>query len=154
MELSNHATVRDFGELGVFVGFYVPDAFTLPLPNDAFSMFGLLGGLSFTTVVIAGSLGSILGGATGYLLGKWAFSRSVRLRQMMEARGLARVRRDGAFALALGAITPLPYSVFCWSAGAVGMRWSVFFAVSTLRVVRVAGYLWLIRMGVLQVTGI
>lgn len=149
----SRAFVGAWGLWGVMAGFYIPDALTLPLPNDAFSTFGLLGGLSYGEVVAAGSAGSILGGTTGYFLGKFAFGRSPRLRHMLEARGLERVRTDGAWALALGALTPLPYSVFCWSAGAVQMRLSVFLAVSTLRVFRVAGYLWLIQLGVVQVVG-
>lgn len=148
----SQAFVERFGGPGVALGFFIPDALTVPLPNDAFSAFGLLGGLGFGEVVFWGSLGSIAGGCTGYALGRALFSRSERLRRLLARRGLDRVQRDGVWALAMAAITPLPYSVFCWGAGAVRMPPGRFVAVSLLRIPKVAGYLWLIQLGVISVT--
>ena len=62
------------------------------------------------------------------------------------------VRRYGAYALALTALTPLPYSLGCWACGALKMRFSLFLWVSLLRIPRVAGYLALIYFGLLTVS--
>lgn len=141
--------VESMGGVGVMLGFAIPDALTVPLPGDAFSLIGLLGGLGFWEVVAWGSLGSILGGVLGYGIGRMVrhldwFERFMA-RRGAEARAL--VRRYGTLALAAAALTPLPYSLACWSAGALEMPFGRFVAVSMLRVVRVAGYLYLIKLG-------
>jgi uncharacterized membrane protein YdjX (TVP38/TMEM64 family) len=51
--------------------------------------------------------------------------------------------------VAVAAITPLPYSIFCWAAGAGKLPFRRFLLVSLLRIVRVAGYLYLIQLGLL-----
>ncbi len=141
--------VESLGGFGVMLGFIIPDALTVPLPGDAFSLIGLLGGLTFWEVVAWGSAGSIAGGVVGYGIGRgvrhldW-FERFMA-RRGAEARAL--VTRYGTLALAAAALTPLPYSLACWSAGALEMPFGHFFVVSLLRIVRVAGYLYLIKLG-------
>lgn len=141
--------VDNLGGPGVAVGYLLPDAFTIPLPNDAVGMFGLAGGLPFWAVVAWGTVGSIAGGSLGWLVGR-------RLRHVgfvsafLERRGAkmeALVRRYGAQGVAVAALTPLPYSLSAWAAGAVHMPFRTFFAVSLLRVIRVAGALYLVELG-------
>ena len=60
------------------------------------------------------------------------------------------VQKHGPLALAVAALTPLPYSAASWVCGAGRVALPVFVAVSMLRVVRVAGYLWLMYAGVLE----
>ena len=139
---------------GVAVGFFLPDAFTIPLPNDAFSTFGLAGGMGFWEVVLWATAGSLLGGNVGYLCGR-ALRRTAWMRRFLQHRGAAielLLRRYGALALAAAAITPLPYSIACWASGALKMRFDLFLAVSLLRFVRVAGYLYLIDLGLVAVS--
>ena len=148
--------VAVLGGPGVALGFYIPDAFTVPLPNDAFSAFGLLGGLGFWPVVAWGTLGSVTGGSTGWLIGRSLVRRSVRLQRILARQGadfMVRLQRGGVLFLAVAAVTPLPYSVVCWGAGAVGMRFPVFFSVSLLRSFRVAFYLWLLQQGFVSLGG-
>lgn len=155
VELASHWFVDTLGGPGIAVGFFIPDAFTLPIPNDAFTVFGRLGGMPFWRVVMWGSLGSLAGGSTGWAIGYWGVSRLPALRNYFERKGaliIERVHRQGSWALAAAALTPIPYSITCWAAGAVKMPFGRFFAVSTLRVVRVAVYLWLIEAGIVVMT--
>ncbi len=143
--------VEVLGGPGIAVGFFVPDAFTIPIPNDAFGMFGIAGGLGFWEVVAWGAAGSILGGSTGWLIGG-QLRRSALVDGFLNGRGArfaSLVRRYGLVVVAVAAITPLPYSVSAWAAGAVRMPYGHFFAVSLLRVFRVAGALYLIELGLL-----
>lgn len=149
-----HWFVDGFGGPGIAVGYFIPDAFTVPLPNDAFTTFGRLGGMDFWVVVAWGTLGSLAGGSTGYWIARLAFRRSKRLRAYVEERSgdlMKKIHRGGAVVLAAAALTPLPYSIACWAAGAVQMPYGRFFAVSLLRVFRVAFYLWLIEAGFVSV---
>lgn len=59
--------------------------------------------------------------------------------------------RYGMKAVAVAALTPLPYSIFCWAAGAGRLSFKLFLLVSTLRFVRVVGYLYLIQLGLFSV---
>jgi membrane protein YqaA with SNARE-associated domain len=148
--------VESFGGPGIGGGFFVCDAFTVPLPADAFSTFGLVGGMDFWAVVAWGSVGSLAGGSTGWAIGHFLIGRSARLRAYLDKKGeevVEQLHRGGLVFLAAAALTPLPYSVVCWAAGATHMPFAHFFAVSLLRIVRVAGYLWLIERGFLSVVG-
>ncbi|GEM_PF-654076 len=149
--------VDSFGGPGIAVGFFIPDAFTIPLPNDMFSFFGVMGGIGFLEVVFWGSLGSLLGGSTGWMIGRWCISDRPVLRRFIERKGgdeiERQLQRHGAVFLAIAAITPLPYSVVCWAAGASKMPYRRFIAISLLRIPRVSFYLWLLQIGVLQVVG-
>jgi membrane protein YqaA with SNARE-associated domain len=149
--LLSRAFVDVAGGPGIALGFFVPDAFTVPIPNDAFSTFGIAGGLPFWDVVWWGSAGSIAGGCTGWLIGR-SLRRWGRLDRFLTGRGAvveSLVRRHGAWMVAAAAVSPLPYSVSAWAAGAVHLPLRVFVAVSSLRVVRVAGFLYLIELGLL-----
>lgn len=141
--------VAVLGPPGIAIGFFVPDAFTLPIPNDAFSLFGLIGGVPFWTCVLWASMGTLTGGSTGFFLGR-KLSNSDTFRRLMARRGREvklLVDRYGVLALLCAAITPIPYSIACWSAGACGIRFTTFFVVSLSRIPRVIFYLWLMEQG-------
>jgi membrane protein YqaA with SNARE-associated domain len=142
-----------FGPLGIAIGFFLPDAFALPFIHDAFSFFGLVGGMGFWEVVAWASTGSLLGGAVGYWLGG-RMAHTVWFQQVMAGRGAeahALIDRYGIAAVAIGALSPFPYSIVCWASGALAMDFRVFLAVSLLRIPRVAFYLWLIQLGFMTV---
>ncbi len=54
------------------------------------------------------------------------------------------MRRHGLVTIALAAITPLPFAICAWSAGALGMRLAPFLLGLSLRVPKVAFYAWVI----------
>ncbi len=155
LELLSRRFVDTLGGPGVTLGFFLPDAFTIPVPNDAFSFFALVGGMPFWQIVAWATVGSLGGGHVSFGLGRW-LGHTRRVADFLahrgaEAHGL--VRRYGVWALSLAALTPIPYSIGCMAAGALHMRYAHFLAVSTLRLPRIAFYLWLIELGVLSVTG-
>jgi len=145
--------VERFGGPGVAIGFFLPDAFLIPFPNDTFALLGLAGGLGVGPVIAWGTGGSILGGCTGWLIGRKL--RRTRLVERLMATGRGReledaVRRRGALVVAVAAITPLPYSVASWAAGAVGMPLGSFVLVSLTRVIRVASSVYIMQLGQLS----
>ena len=142
------------GIWGVGLGFFFPDAFTLPIPPDTFLIAGLLGKLSFNQILISASIGSILGGTLGFLM-----IRSLSKRPTIESwldqkvsKGKAFMNQYGLWALAIGALTPLPYSMMCWACGIVRVRFIPFLLVSLLRIPRVALYILLIEQTLNQVS--
>lgn len=142
-----------FGAFGVALGFFLQDALGLPIPPDIYQGLALLGGVPFWTIVAYGSVGAMVGGVCGFYIGR-RLSWTRLFRRITEGRGRQihnLVERYGVWAVLIGAVSPLPYCVACWSAGALGMKLRPFFLVSLTRIPRIAFYLWLIELGFLTV---
>jgi membrane protein YqaA with SNARE-associated domain len=146
--------VERLGLAGLFLGFFLPDAFPLPLPHDVFSGLCLIGGVSFPVIVAVGGTASLCGGTVGFHIGR-LLSHTPWFQRIMARHGAAAhalVLRYGGPAVAIGALTPLPYFIVCWAAGALEMSYRRFILWSLLRIPRVAIYLWLVQLGFLQVS--
>jgi membrane protein YqaA with SNARE-associated domain len=149
-ELSREFVER-LGGPGIAIGYLIPDGFSVPFPNDTFGMFGIEGGMAFWVVVMWGTAGSIAGGCVGYLIGG-KLRRIPRVDRFIARRGRkleAMTLRYGVWVVAVAALTPVPYSLSAWAAGAVRMPFGLFLATSLLRLPRVAGGLYLIALGLL-----
>ena len=88
----------------------------------------------------------------GYLIGR-NLRHTAWFERRMEQRGREAkrfVETYGVLGLALGALTPLPFSICCQAAGALQMRYPRFALTILLRPPRVALYLWLVQVGFLQ----
>ena len=138
------------GGPGLFLCYFAMDAFLLPLPQDPFATLALSGGLPFGEIVFWAGLGSVVGGAVGFGLGRW-FAQFNAIQTRFEdrlTRGQAFMRRWGVAAVLIAGITPFPYSVVCWVGGALRMSfWKFLVASLAIRFVRVASYLWVIEKG-------
>lgn len=148
VEAWSRSFIGSVGAWGVGLGFFFPDAFTLPIPPDAFLLAGHAGKLPFWEIVWSASIGSIMGGLTGFLMIR-AIADQPRAKRWIQKKlqsGQKIMDQYGRLALALAALTPLPYSVICWVCGATGMRLRPFILISLLRIPRVIGYLWFIQM--------
>lgn len=143
--------VMTFGGPGLALALFIPDAFTVPLPHEAFMTFAHVGKLGgFWTITFWASVGSLSGGCVGFGIGRM-LRNTRRFKALMNKHGAkARklIERYGVAALAAGAVTPLPYSIMCWTCGALEMPFPTFMLVSLLRVPRIMFYLWLITQGV------
>ena len=148
----SQAFVETTGAAGIGFCWMILDTFPIPFPHDILLGFGQLGGLQPTEMVIAASLGSLVGGSVAWNLGSRL--RHTQLFQKIVsgkgARAYDLINRYGVMALAIGALSPLPYSVACWAAGSIQLPYRTFFAVSLLRIPRIAFYWWLIATGLLN----
>jgi len=143
------AFVESQGAWGIFAIAVGADGVSLPVPIDLVMAMGMYGGLSWWVVGTVASLGSTVGGVIGWWIGK-KFSNTAMYRRLMDRLGgrfEAAVRRHGVKGLILGALTPLPYSIFTWMAGSIHMPLRTFMTVALLRWVRMFGYLLAMRLG-------
>jgi membrane protein YqaA with SNARE-associated domain len=125
---------------GLMAILFVSDLFASPVPPDMVLVvisqtphhthWPVLVGVIGVQSVIAGNLA-------------WAIAKrlgSARVLRLMPKRFRRRstplVNRYGALAVALGALTPVPFSLVCWAAGALKMPYTRFFLSSLLRVPR------------------
>ncbi len=141
------------GPLGVALGFFLQDAFAFPIPPDIYTGLALLGGVPFWIIVAYGSVGALVGGVVGFYIGR-RLSWTRWFRAITQGRGRQihnLVERYGVLAVLIGAVSPLPYCLACWSAGALGMKLRPFVLISLTRIPRIAFYLWLIELGFLSV---
>lgn len=147
--------VARFGGPGVAFGFFYPDMVPVPGVHEAFTAFGLIGGMPFWEVVTWAFVGSIAGGTIGFGLGRLLRHTARFRRFMQEGRGRyvhGLMQRYGGWALAAAAVSPIPYSIGCWSCGALDFPMWKFLLISLLRFPRIAFYLKLIELGYVSAT--
>ncbi len=145
--------VSTFGYFGVFLGFFLPDAFPMPfIVHDAFLAAGLLGDLEFWRLSLWAVAGSLSGGTLGFFLAR-RFSHTTWFRRFMEKKGKVAsdlVKRYGLFGLAICATSPVPYFIGVWTVGAFRIPYWKFILVSLIRYPRILFYLYLIKIGVVS----
>lgn len=131
------------GLAGLLLSITVTDAIISPLPPDLFLIVIAKGELSqsWAWVVPFAGLASAFGGFAGSFLGRGIGMRwlGMRARRMLEKQRPL-LHRYGVWAIALGALTPIPFSVTCWLAGIVGIRPASVLAACLLRVPRFVLY--------------
>lgn len=140
--------VDRFGLVGLFVGVVFTDSWILPpLTHEPLLFFGHAGGLSYAQIFLVAGAASHFSGLVGYSAGALLGRRPAVL-QRLEKSGVAPLMaRRGAVAVALAAITPIPFAASTWTAGAVGMRLGPFVLACAVRWLKVAVYLTLIVAG-------
>jgi len=152
----SHSFVDVFGGAAVPLGFFLVSAFLLPLPDDAFSAFALMGGMHFFSVVGLAVFGSVLGASVAYSLGSLLRHTAVYQRLINRHRAKAEylINTYGSVGLALAALTPIPDSPVSWVCGGLGLPFRKFFPIYLVcRAVKITYALWLVQLG-LRVTGL
>lgn len=136
------------GFVGLAVILLATDAVITPIPPDLLLVVIANTDLAHRWWLYVPALGVISSGA-GILA--WHLSARVgntRLARLIFGRfreqNAAVVARYGAVAVALGALTPIPYSVTCWTAGVLHVPFRRVAWVTLLRIPRFVGYYLLI----------
>lgn len=139
------------GGPGVWLAWALLDLAPVPLiPQDVFSTLGVLGGMGFWESAAWAYAGSLTGGVASWFLSRRLAHLPLVHRVLTRGSG-QRVydlaHRYGAWALAAGAVSPLPYGLAAWCCGAAELRLRTFVVVSLLRGPRILFYLWLFEKG-------
>ena len=137
------------GFVGLAAILMVTDTLVTPFPPDILLVVIKKSRLAEDWPVYVGILGmvSVIAGMTGYGIGRWLghFQWSQRMFGDFKEDHRSFIRKYGFWAVAIGAVTPLPYSVTCWTAGVLGLRWTRVLAASVLfRIPRFFLYYWLL----------
>jgi len=155
LEACRYFVIR-YGGVGVALGFLIPDMVPIPFTQDIFTGMAVLGGMAFETALAWATAGSLIGGSIGFWIGR-GIGHTSRFKRFVEGRGAQAhqlVQQRGSWAVAIGAVTPIPYSVICWSCGALGFSYQKLMLISLLRIPRIAFYLWLIVTGMSWLIGL
>lgn len=142
------AMVDRFGLPGLFAGVMVVDAWVLPpLTHEPLLLFAYAGGVDAWLVFLVGSVASVCAGPLGYTLGR-IFGRLERVRAKLDQSALQTLMQEkGAIVVAAAAITPIPFAVTTWLAGALKTPFVPFLAACLVRFLKVAVYFGLIVAG-------
>lgn len=141
--------VERLGFWGLAAILLVTDTLVTPFPPDILLAVIAKSPLAENWPVYVGilSLVSVVAGLTGYWIGRWLghFRWCQRLFGQFKEDHRQFIGKYGFWGVALGAITPLPYSATCWTAGMLGIRWTkVLAAMLLFRVPRFYAFYWLL----------
>ncbi len=143
-----HLLHQKLGVAGLCLIVFVCDSLTAPLPPDVVLVIVAKSDLrahAWSLVLLFGLVSTVAGNC-GYWLGtqltRWP--RIARWLVRAGARPRALVERYGRSAVALAALTPIPFSITCIVAGLLGMPHRRFWPVTLLRFPRFLLYFALI----------
>jgi len=141
--------VQHIGFAGLAIILMVTDTLVTPFPPDILLIVIAKSHLAAYWPAYVGLLGvvSVVAGMTGYGIGRWLghFEWSQRLFGQFKEDHRGFIRKYGFWAVAIGSVTPLPYSVTCWTAGVLGLRWTTVLAAAILfRLPRIFLVYWLL----------
>lgn len=138
LDAAGRAFVERFGYAGVAIGVFSSDAFTSPIPPQAYVVAALAGKSSPPLTIAVGCAASVVAGAVAYQIGR-VFRRVPRLQQALD-RTRHRVDelfvRWGPWAIVVSVVSPIPYSALCYLCGMARMPARLFVALLALRVPR------------------
>ena len=141
--------VRRFGLAGMFVGTFLADAFSFPVPPQFYLLTAVTSKGPQAPAIATVCIASLLAGNTGYHLATRL--SSVGLFRRFVARSRGRIdplfQRYGYWAVAIGSVTPIPFSMLCYLAGLYRMPYRLFAVLALFRVPRILFFYVLIRAG-------
>ena len=139
---------HQLGIAGILMAVFLTDAFITGIPPDLFLIVILKSELKDQWPVLVSLIGisSTIAGCTGWFIGtklghlKWAEKHYGPL----IAKNRKIIDRYGPWGVAIGALTPIPFSFTCWLAGALEIRFKIFFWMAALRIPRFLFYYMII----------
>ncbi len=149
LETMGRALLDRFGYAGITLGTFIADGFHFPIPPQFYMLASIAAGWSVVGTLVAVCIGSLLGGFTAYSIARKA--SHLRVFQRLLARTQSKVdwlfERFGYWAVALGSLTPIPYSMLCYVAGAHRMPAKTFVVLALFRIPKVILYFELVKLG-------
>ncbi len=116
--------VKDFEELGVFIAMFLESSI-VPLPSEVIVIGAGAIGIPILSIIIFGSLGSTLGAAVGYALGRYAampmilkFGKFILIKPHHINKAEVFSKKYGIWSVLIGRMIPIvPFKVFSIAAG-------------------------------------
>jgi len=141
--------VERFGYVGIAAGTFIADGLHCPVPPQFYMLASITSGWSVFWTLVAVCIGSMLGGITAYAIARKAsdleFFKRLLARTQKHVDWL--FTRYGYWAVAIGSLTPIPYSFLCYVAGGYRMPARIFCALSLFRIPKIVLYFYLVKLG-------
>ena len=124
--LQNNITdfITGLGDFGVFLAMFLESSI-IPIPSEVIIIGAGAIGISLSSIIIFGALGSTLGAIAGYLLGRYAampvilkFGKFVLIKPHHIYKAEAFAKKYGIWSVLIGRVLPvIPFKVFSIAAG-------------------------------------
>lgn len=143
------AFVHRFGYPGMALGAFCADAFNFPIPPQFYMLTAVAGGAPQVPSVAVVCLASVLAANVAYKIAG-SLARIPLVARRIEA---SRPRIDplfakyGYYAVAIGAMSPIPFSLLCYVAGLYRVPYRIYAVLVLMRVPRLLLFYALIRLG-------
>lgn len=129
---------------GLVALLFITDAFVSPFPPDSVLILLAASPYHENWLILLPLLGlvSTAAGCVGFSCGRM-LSRSAWAKRWFDnhhARNEEMVMKYGPWAVAMGALTPVPFSITCWTAGLLNLPFRSFILPALLRVPRYVAY--------------
>lgn len=139
-----------FGFYGIGFGIALSDASPGLIIPDAFLVFGIAGQIPDYLVILASSVGTLVGGSLSYLQGRYLLPKLTFAKDFIERHEeklIPILEKYGVWAVVLASSTPLPYSWMAILAGSFKMPFYRFLMASLARIPRFVLYFYAIKLG-------
>ncbi len=150
LEALGQGFLERFGALGLSLGTFLADGFHFPIPPQFYMLASITGGWSPLESLAAIAAGSMVGGVVSHLIGRHVLWRVAFLRRIVD-RSRARIdwlfARYGYWAVAVGSISPVPFSLLCNLSDLYRVPFRIFLVLSLFRIPRLLIFYALIRLG-------
>jgi membrane protein YqaA with SNARE-associated domain len=149
LEAMGRAFVDRFGLLGMALGTLLADGLHCPIPPQFYMLMGITSGVPAAKTLTAVNIGSFAGAWIGFFVSgklgdlKFIARRLERPRRMIDGA----LARYGMWTVVVASLLPLAYSALCYLAGMNRIPKRAFALVTLLRIPRLCGYYYLVRLG-------
>ena len=145
MRFATNWVVERIGFAGLCLILFVTDTLVTPISPDILLVVIAHSNLAEHWLLYVSILGlvSVVSGMVGWCIGRWLthFKVVQKLFGQFDVDQRRFIQKYGFWAIVLGATTPLPYSITCWTAGVVQVKWTTVLAASILfRIPRIIVY--------------
>jgi membrane protein YqaA with SNARE-associated domain len=150
LEALGRGFLENFGAFGLSLGTFLADGLHFPIPPQFYMLASISAGWSVALSLAAITAGSLVGGVVSHLIGRHLLCRLRFLRRIVDR---SRQRFDwlfaryGVWAVAVGSISPVPFSLLCNLSGLYKIPFRHFLVLSLFRIPRVMMFYFLIRVG-------
>lgn len=141
--------VLRFGLPGFFAGTFVADALSVPVPPQFYFFTAVAAGGPQLPYVVTVILASLAAGPVAYHLARRVAAYPLLADRLHDSRRQleALFQRYGHWAILVGSLSPLPFSLCCYAAGIYRMPPRLFLGFLLLRVPRLLFLYFIIRAG-------
>ncbi len=116
--------VERYGLIAIAILSFLADTLDQPIGPEVPASFGVLFGLNVFFVVLFSTIGSYGASLMNYYIGRGYLSK--RFREAMDSKEnekyIKLFKKYGGFSVFLAAISPVPWTLFCWLAGSFKMK--------------------------------
>lgn len=141
--------VHRFGYAGMALGAFVSDAFNFPIPPQFYMLTAVAAGAPQIPSVTVVCVSSVIAANVAYFVAG-SLAKVPFIAHRIEA---SRPRIDplfakyGYYAVAIGAMLPIPFSLLCYVAGLYKVPYRIYVVLVLMRVPRLLAFYALIRLG-------